>query len=98
MSKMIHLKPSAQEYSLTTNYLDWLTQLPWSKFSDEKFNIKGAKKDLDEDHYGMKDVKQRILEFIAVGKTRGSVQGKIICLVGPPGAFSNLITFADCSV
>jgi ATP-dependent Lon protease len=59
--------------------------MPWGQHTRENFDIKHAKEILDEDHYGLKDVKDRILEFIAVGKLRGSVQGKIICLAGPPG-------------
>jgi Lon-like ATP-dependent protease len=71
--------------SVTRNYLDWLTQIPWGVHSPENFNITHAVKVLDEDHFGLKDVKDRILEFLAVGKLRGTVEGKIICMVGPPG-------------
>jgi Lon-like ATP-dependent protease len=71
--------------SVTRNYLDWLTQVPWGVHSPENYNISHANQVLDEDHYGLKDVKDRILEFLAVGKLRGTVEGKIICLVGPPG-------------
>jgi Lon-like ATP-dependent protease len=65
--------------------LDWITQIPWGQRSYENYNITHAKGVLDEDHYGLKDVKDRILEFIAVGKLRGTVEGKILCLSGPPG-------------
>ena len=66
--------------------MDWLTSIPWGKKSDEQFDVKLASDILDEDHYGMKDVKERILETIAVGRLKGKVgQGKIICLSGPPG-------------
>ncbi|KAH6611862.1 Lon protease C-terminal proteolytic domain-containing protein [Boeremia exigua] len=85
MSKLSGLEPSGSEFNVTRNYLDWLTQLPWGLSSAENFGIKHAREVLDEDHYGLKDVKDRILEFIAVGKLRGSVEGKILCLVGPPG-------------
>ncbi|KAJ3042937.1 ATP-dependent Lon protease pim1 [Rhizophlyctis rosea] len=85
LNKLQHLEPAASEFNVTRNYLDWLTQIPWGLHSKENFNIKHAVKVLDEDHYGLKDVKDRILEFIAVGKLRGTVEGKIICLVGPPG-------------
>ncbi|KAG9201915.1 ATP-dependent Lon protease pim1 [Epicoccum nigrum] len=85
MSKLQGLEPSGSEFNVTRNYLDWLTQLPWGLSSAENFGIKHAREVLDEDHYGLKDVKDRILEFIAVGKLRGSVEGKILCLVGPPG-------------
>jgi len=85
MSKLSHLEPAASEFNVTRNYLDWLTQLPWGQRSAENFGIRHAREVLDEDHYGLKDVKDRILEFIAVGKLRGTVEGKILCLVGPPG-------------
>lgn len=64
---------------------DNLLQIPWGVHSSENYSITHAKKVLDEDHYGLKDVKDRILEFLAVGKLRGTVEGKIICFVGPPG-------------
>lgn len=85
LNKLAHLEPAASEFNVTRNYLDWLTQIPWGQKSVENFGIKNAMSVLDEDHYGLKDVKDRILEFIAVGKLRGSVEGKILCLVGPPG-------------
>ncbi|PWY71607.1 ATP-dependent protease La [Aspergillus heteromorphus CBS 117.55] len=85
LNKLAHLEPAASEFNVTRNYLDWLTQIPWGQKSVENFGIKHAMTVLDEDHYGLKDVKDRILEFIAVGKLRGTVEGKIICLVGPPG-------------
>ncbi|PLB47905.1 mitochondrial serine protease Pim1 [Aspergillus steynii IBT 23096] len=85
INKLAHLEPAASEFNVTRNYLDWLTQIPWGQKSVENFGIQHATTVLDEDHYGLKDVKDRILEFIAVGKLRGTVEGKIICLVGPPG-------------
>ncbi|KAI1940508.1 ATP-dependent Lon protease pim1 [Ophidiomyces ophidiicola] len=85
LNKLAHLEPAASEFNVTRNYLDWITQIPWGKRSAENFGIKNAMTVLDEDHYGLKDVKDRILEFIAVGKLRGSVEGKILCFVGPPG-------------
>ncbi|KAB5572385.1 Lon protease C-terminal proteolytic domain-containing protein [Coniochaeta sp. 2T2.1] len=85
INKLAHLEPAASEFNVTRNYLDWLTQIPWGLRSAENFGIKNAMKVLDEDHYGLKDVKDRILEFIAVGKLRGTVEGKILCFVGPPG-------------
>jgi Lon-like ATP-dependent protease len=83
--KLQSLEPQASEFNVTRNYLDWITQIPWGIRSEENFDIKTAQTVLDEDHYGLKDVKERILEFIAVGKLRGSVEGKIITMVGPPG-------------
>lgn len=85
INKLAHLEPAASEFNVTRNYLDWLTQIPWGQKSVENFGIKNATTVLDEDHYGLKDIKDRILEFIAVGKLRGTVEGKILCLVGPPG-------------
>ncbi|KAI2619956.1 ATP-dependent protease La [Hypoxylon sp. NC1633] len=85
INKLAHLEPAASEFNVTRNYLDWLTQIPWGQRSAENFGIQHAMKVLDEDHYGLKDVKDRILEFIAVGKLRGTVEGKILCFVGPPG-------------
>jgi Lon-like ATP-dependent protease len=85
LSKLAHLEPAASEFNVTRNYLDWLTQIPWGRRSAENFGIQHARDVLDEDHHGLKDVKDRILEFIAVGKLRGTVEGKILCMVGPPG-------------
>ena len=85
LNKLAHLEPAASEFNVTRNYLDWLTQIPWGQRSAENFGIKNAITVLDEDHHGLKDVKDRILEFIAVGKLRGTVEGKILCFVGPPG-------------
>ena len=85
LSKLAHLEPAASEFNVTRNYLDWLTQIPWGQQSAENFGIKNAMTVLDEDHHGLTDVKDRILEFIAVGKLRGTVEGKILCFVGPPG-------------
>ncbi|KAF1983255.1 ATP-dependent protease La [Aulographum hederae CBS 113979] len=85
VNKLAHLEPAASEFNVTRNYLDWLTQIPWGQRSAENFGIKHAMDVLDEDHHGLKDVKDRILEFIAVGKLRGTVEGKILCMVGPPG-------------
>ncbi|KAG5046903.1 hypothetical protein JHK86_016309 [Glycine max] len=85
LAKLQLLEASSSEFSVTRNYLDWLTALPWGEYSDENFDVTRAQKILDEDHYGLTDVKERILEFIAVGKLRGTSQGKIICLSGPPG-------------
>ncbi|KAG9457883.1 hypothetical protein H6P81_002391 [Aristolochia fimbriata] len=85
LAKLQLLEASSSEFNVTRNYLDWLTALPWGNYSDENFDVHNAQKILDEDHYGLTDVKDRILEFIAVGKLRGISQGKIICLSGPPG-------------
>lgn len=85
VTKLSTLETSMSEFGVIRNYLDWLTSLPWGVTSKEQYSIDKAKQILDEDHYGMVDVKNRILEFIAVGKLLGKVEGKIICFVGPPG-------------
>jgi ATP-dependent Lon protease len=85
LEKLQVLERNSSEFNVTRSYLDWLTSIPWGKYSQDNFDLALARKTLDEDHYGMQDVKERILEFIAVGKLKGSVQGKIICMVGPPG-------------
>jgi len=85
MDKFQLLEPHSPEYAVSRNYLDWLTSLPWGKFSQDSYDVEKAKKILDRDHYGLEDVKARILEFIAVGKLKGDISGSILCLVGPPG-------------
>lgn len=85
IQKLGSLEPSAAEYNVTRQYLEWITQLPWGKFTKDSYNLAKAVRVLDQDHHGLKDVKDRILEFIAVGKLLGAVDGKIICFVGPPG-------------
>lgn len=72
-------------FSVTRNYLDWLTTLPWGMMSEENLDLERAVEILDKDHYGMEDIKKRILEFIAVSQLKGSTQGKILCFYGPPG-------------
>ncbi|KAG0470544.1 hypothetical protein HPP92_017244 [Vanilla planifolia] len=70
LTKLQLLEASSSEFNVTRNYLDWLTALPWGDYSDENFDVHRAQEILDEDHYGLSDVKERILEFIAVGKLR----------------------------
>lgn len=85
LGKLATLDPQSAEYNITRTYLDWLTVVPWDLHSEEQHNVSKARKVLEEDHYGLEDIKKRILEFIAVGKLSGGVKGSIICLVGPPG-------------
>lgn len=85
MDKLGALEMQSAEYGVVRNYIDWLTIVPWGMFSHETHDVDKAEKVLEEDHYGLKDIKERILEFIGVGKLTGGVKGSIICLVGPPG-------------
>jgi len=85
MDKMSMLEVGSPEYAITRNYLDWLTLMPWGKFSEDKLELKDARAVLESDHEGLKDVKDRIMEFLAVGKLKGSISGTILLLVGPPG-------------
>ena len=85
MQKFSVLETGSPEYATTRNYLDWLTQLPWGKYTEDQLDLKRAKQILDEDHDGLEDIKQRILEFIGVGILNGEVSGSIILFVGPPG-------------
>lgn len=85
LDKMSYLELQSPEYGICRNYLDWLTLTPWGIFTEESHDLKKAKSILEKDHYGLKDIKERILEFIGVGKLSGGVKGSIICLAGPPG-------------
>lgn len=85
MAKFSFLDYHSAEFNVTRNYLDWLTSLPWGKHTEENLDLTRAKTILEEDHYGMEDVKNRILEFIAVSQLKGGTQGKILCFYGPPG-------------
>ena len=85
MDKLSMLETGSPEYSVTRNYLDWITLLPWGQHSKDKLDLKRARRVLDRDHYGLADVKDRILEFLAVGIHKSEIAGSIILLVGPPG-------------
>jgi len=85
LNKLRLLEPQSAEYGVSRNYLDWLTSLPWGKFSEDNYDIAKAKGILDRDHYGLDDIKERILEFISTGKMKGNITGSIILFVGPPG-------------
>ncbi|MAN27081.1 MULTISPECIES: endopeptidase La [Mesonia] len=83
--KMQRMNPQVAEYSIQRNYLDLFLDLPWNKFSKDKFDLKRAKKILDRDHYGLEEVKRRIIEYLAVLKLRNDMKSPILCLYGPPG-------------
>jgi len=85
MRKLSMLDTSSPEYGVSRNYLDWLTSLPWGKFGKDRLNLKSASRALNRHHSGLEDVKDRILEFIAVGVRKKEVGGSIILFVGPPG-------------
>jgi len=85
LKKAERINPQIAEYSVTLNYLETLVDLPWDKYTDDNFDLKNVKAILDKDHYGLKDVKERILEHLAVLKLKGDMKAPIICLVGPPG-------------
>lgn len=85
LTKLSFLENHSSEFNVTRNYLDWLTSLPWGVTSPENLKIQEASDILEQDHYGMEDIKKRILEFIAVSQLKGTTQGKILCFHGPPG-------------
>ncbi len=83
--KLKKMNPHLPEYSVTLNYLELFLDLPWNKYSKDNFDLKKVKKILDKDHYGLEDVKERIIEHLAVLKIKGDMKAPILCLVGPPG-------------
>ena len=85
LSKMQRMNPQVAEYSIQRNYLDLFLDLPWNEYSTDKFDLKRAKKILDKDHYGLDEVKRRIIEYLAVLKLRNDMKSPILCLYGPPG-------------
>ena len=85
LSKLQRMNPQVAEYSVQRNYLDLFLDLPWDEFSEDKFDLKNSQKILDRDHYGLEDVKKRIIEYLAVLKLRNDMKSPILCLFGPPG-------------
>ena len=85
IGRLLKLSPHSPETGVIRTYLDWIIDLPWDKETKDKIDIKKARETLNKDHYGLEDVKERILEFIAIRKLTKSMKGPIICLVGPPG-------------
>ena len=85
LSKLQRMNPQVAEYSIQRNYLDIYLELPWNEYSKDNFDLKRAQRVLDRDHYGLKDVKKRIIEHIAVLKLRNDMKSPILCLNGPPG-------------
>ncbi len=85
LERLAKMQPGAAEYTVSRTYLDWMIALPWSKSTEDNLDIKAAEKVLDEDHYDLKKVKERILEYLAVRKLKADTKGPILCFVGPPG-------------
>ena len=85
LAKLQRMNPQVSEYSVQRNYLDLILDLPWNEFSKDKFDLIKAKKILDRDHFGLDDVKKRIIEYLAVLKLRNDMKSPILCLQGPPG-------------
>ena len=85
LQKLSVLETGSPEYGVTRNYLDWLTSVPWGQYSNDNLDLQHAREILEAHHSGLDDVKDRIVEFLAVGALRGEVKGSIILLVGPPG-------------
>ncbi len=85
LGRLSRMNPAAADYSLTRNYVEWLAVLPWGKSSSESVDIRKAKEVLDADHYGLKKVKDRILDYLSVRRLKPDMKGPILCFVGPPG-------------
>ena len=85
LKKLKMMSPMSAEATVVRNYIDWIISLPWNEFTDDKLDIIEAERVLEEDHYGLEKVKERILEYLAVQSLVGKIKGPILCLVGPPG-------------
>src|SRR5205823_11885027 len=85
LKKLKMMSPMSAEATVVRNYIDWIISLPWHEYTEDKLDIQGAEKILEEDHYGLEKVKGRILEYLAVQSLVGHMKGPILCLVGPPG-------------
>jgi len=85
LDRLRQIPPAVAEYTVARNYLDWIINLPWGKVTEDKLDLEAAERILDEQHYGLAKVKDRLLEFLAVIKLSQRIKGPILCLVGPPG-------------
>ncbi|MFY2562405.1 endopeptidase La [Corallococcus terminator] len=85
LNRLKTIPAASSEYTVARTYLDWIADLPWSKISEDNLDIENARQQLDKDHFGIKKVKKRILEYLAVRKLKNDMRGPILCLVGPPG-------------
>ena len=85
IEKLERMHPTTPDYSVVYNHLDLMLDLPWEDYTTDQYDLKKAKKTLDDDHFGMQKIKERILEYIAVLKLKGDMKSPILCFVGPPG-------------
>ena len=85
LNRLSRMHPSSSEYTVASTYLDWITSLPWNESTEDSLDIVAAKKILDDDHYGLKKIKKRIIEYLAVRKLNPESKSPILCFVGPPG-------------
>lgn len=85
IKRLTMINPSSGEGNVIRTYINWILDLPWNEETEDNLDLKEARRILEEDHYGLKDVKERVLEYLAIRKLKNSMKGPIICLVGPPG-------------
>ncbi|RUM39720.1 MAG: endopeptidase La [Desulfobulbus sp.] len=85
LARLERIPPSSPEYTVSRNYIDWILDLPWLESTTDTLDLDKAQEDLDKDHYGLKKIKKRIIEFLAVRKLKEDMHGPILCFVGPPG-------------
>ena len=85
LKRMKNMQPSQAEYTVARTYLEWLADLPWSESSTDNLDLKNAKRQLDDDHYGLEKIKKRVIEYLAVRKLKNDMKGPILCFCGPPG-------------
>lgn len=83
LKRIRRLQPSSSEWAVSRNYLEWLADLPWSMSGSQQLDIQRSKQQLDQDHFGLKHVKKRIIEYLSVIKLKGDLKAPILCLVGP---------------
>ena len=98
LDKMSILETGSPEYGVTRNYVDWLSAVPWGQYSKDKLSLRNARTILNRDHSGLEDIKERIVEFLAMGAYRGEISGSILLFVGPPGVGKTSIgkSIAEC--
>jgi len=85
LTRLERINPASPEYNVARTYLDWTLSLPWCESTDDNLDLEQAQDILEEDHYGLEDIKERVLEFLAVRKLKGDMGGSILCFIGPPG-------------